>query len=476
MRKVSGSMRTATPRYPRGANRNAGASAKRVGGVGGLVLLSILFWSIFYEYLPGNLGLNRVASQGTVSMASTEDASPANTEDANAANTLDRIIKVCTILMSVYVIATRWSLTRSLAKNINVGLAAFLVLAPLSAVWSIEPDATILRSISLVSIALLCVAISLAGWGRQRFQQLAIPPLMFILVASLVLGIIFPDQIAELGNDLSQKNAWHGIAFTKNQFGMIASMGEILCVNRWLAREGRTSWAIAGAAVAFACLILSRSNTSQFATIVAVLFMTLVMRVPVIKQRYSTHVAVAFAATILLYELVLQNVIPGAYTLLAPVRSLTGKDATFSARTIIWDVLKRHIQAAPYLGTGYGAYWIRSPTSPSYAFVYLMYFYPTEGHNGYLDIVNDLGFLGLICLLVFLFWFIRQALQLMRFDRSQAALYLALLFQEMVMNMSESEWFSRSSTFAVLFLATTCLSRGLLEVRLHTRSGGSAGR
>jgi exopolysaccharide production protein ExoQ len=98
-----------------------------------------------------------------------------------------------------------------------------------------------------------------------------------------------------------------------------------------------------------------------------------------------------------------------------------------------------------------------------------------EAHNGYLDVINDLGFLGLICLLAFLFWFIRQALQLMRTDRSQAALYLALLFQEMVINMSESDWFSRTNTFAVFLLATACMSRGLLNARPPTQSVRPAG-
>jgi O-antigen ligase len=105
-----------------------------------------------------------------------------------------------------------------------------------------------------------------------------------------------------------------------------------------------------------------------------------------------------------------------------------------------------------------------------------MYFYPTEAHNGYLDAVNDLGIVGLICVLVFLFWYIRQALQLMRIDRNQASLYLALLLQQMVMNMSESEWFSRGSTFAVLILASICLSRGLLEVRSQAQAVRPAGR
>jgi O-antigen ligase len=299
---------------------------------------------------------------------------------------------------------------------------------------------------------------------------------MYILVASLVLGIIFPDRITEVGNNISLKDAWHGITLTKNQFGMTASLGVIICVNRWLARESRPFWAIAGAAAAFACLILSRSSTSLFATLLGVLFMVLAMRVPVIRQRYTTHVVVAIAATLLLYELVIQDVIPGAYTLLAPIREWTGKDATFSARTNIWDIVKEHIRGAPYLGSGYGAYWLPVAKSPSYVFIWKMYFYPTEAHNGYLDIVNDLGYVGLICLLVFLFSYIRQALQLMQIDRSQAALYLALLFQAMVMNMSESEWFSRDSAFTILILAITCLSRGLREGRLQAQTAVSAGR
>ncbi len=183
---------------------------------------------------------------------------------------------------------------------------------------------------------------------------------------------------------------------------------------------------------------------------------------------------VAIFTTILVYELAVQNLIPGVHTLLAPIMQLTGKDMTFSARSIIWDVIKEHSSAAPWLGTGYGAYWTGpNPGSPSYVFVHLMYFYPTESHNGYLEILNDLGRVGLICLLAFLVWFVRQSLQLMAFDRGQAVLYLALLFQQMIDNLSESEWFSRTATCAILILASTCLSRALMEKRQLAVSGGT---
>jgi len=290
---------------------------------------------------------------------------------------------------------------------------------------------------------------------------------MTILVLSLVVGILSPDLVKEIGTDISLNNAWHGITFQKNQFGTTASIVAILCLHRWLAPGRHSSWTIAGVGIALTCLLLSRSSTSLLGTIVVAFFMLLVMRVPLIRERFSTLVVIATFTTIIVYALAVQNLIPGVGKLLAPIMDLTGKDMTFSARSIIWDVIKERSRAAPWLGTGYGAYWKPEPVpgSPSYIFVYLMHFYPTSSHNGYLEIMNDLGRVGLICLLAFLLYFVRQALQLMPFDRGQAVLYLALLFQQMIDNLSESEWFSRTATCTILILGSTCLSRALVEQR-----------
>ncbi len=457
MRNTFGPLRARVSQRPNGASPHTGTLARAIKGGLAIVMLAIIFCLIFYQNLPDSPLNAEVSATVAVNTA---------TPTVSTANPVDRIIRLCRIAISVYVIASRWSLVRSVARISNPGFAAFMVLAPLSAAWSIDPAATLLRFTTFACVALVCFAISLAGWDRRRLQQVAIPPMMFILVASLVLGSLYPDRIIETGTDISQKQAWHGITFSKNTFGMMASVGVIIFFNRWLAREGRASWSIAGVAVAFACLVLSRSSTSLLAVILGSFVMIRVQRVPVIRRQYSTQVVVGTTATLLLYELVIQDVIPGVNLLLAPIAGLAGKDTTFSARTIIWSVIKEHIRASPYLGTGYGAYWTGPfPSSPSYVFMYSMYFYPTESHNGYLEVMNDLGIAGLACLLVFILWFVRQALQLMRFDRNQAALYLALLFQEMVINMSESDWLTRSSTFAILILATFCLSRGLLEYR-----------
>jgi exopolysaccharide production protein ExoQ len=447
MRGMPASMPASGAHRPVAPRRDISAAFSKAAGHTYFIPLTILFWFIFYQNTPDTL--NGIPFK------------PFSTLGAP-----DRIYKIGAIIISCAIIGAQWSFARQLLRNLNPGLVAFMVLIPLSAFWSIDSSATLLRYTTLLSIVLLCIAIPLAGWDRQRLQQVALPPLMTILVVSLLIGILFPDMVKEKGTDISLRDAWHGITFQKNGFGGTASIVAILCVHRVLAPGKHTIWTVAGIVVALTCLFLSRSSTSMLSMMLSVVFMALVLRVPVIRRRFSTHVVIGLFSLILIYELAVQNLIPGVATLLAPVMHLTGKDMTFSARSIIWEVVKQHSAAAPWLGTGYGAYWTGpTPDSPSYVFLARLYFYPTQSHNGYLEILNDLGRVGLICLLAFLVFFVRQALLLMPFDRGQAVLYLALLYQQMVDNLSESEWFSRTAVCSLLLLASACLSRAVAEHR-----------
>jgi len=162
-----------------------------------------------------------------------------------------------------------------------------------------------------------------------------------------------------------------------------------------------------------------------------------------------------------------------------PITAITGKDMSFSGRTQIWDIVTERIAQHPLLGGGYGAYWTGDrPESQSYEFLARMNFYPTQTHNGYLDVINDLGVPGALFLLGFLVVYVRQALALMRANLVQSALYLGLLFQQLVGNLSEARWFSSLSVdFAIMTVASLAMSRILLNYRLRdlgTVSGAGA--
>jgi len=149
-------------------------------------------------------------------------------------------------------------------------------------------------------------------------------------------------------------------------------------------------------------------------------------------------------------------------------------DAVFGAAGEIWAIVVERFHLNPLLGVGYGAYWIGPvPQSPSYEFIWRMGgFYPGSAHNGYLDVANDLGWTGLVCLIGYIVVHLRQSLRAFVADRAQGALFLALFIQQAIVNLSESHWFSvLSLQFMLMTLATMALARLLLELKLRARFG-----
>ena len=431
------------------------AGARLVMDSGYTLLLTALIWMIFLQNWPESLQGYDIQFDA---------------DNFKAPNSLDRVLKLTMLGVGAFMILVRLRLAVAIARS-NWGLWPIFALAILSTLWSIAPAQTLLRFISLAALVLACFAFSLGAWHPRRFQQVLVPPLMVILCGTLVLGVVAPTLVIEKANTLALKDAWHGLTHGKNELGMIASVSFIICAQHLLASRRFRLPATIAAATSFACLILSRSNTSLFATIVAVGTLYVLIRRRGLTRRGSARFVGWVSAIILLYEVSIQRLIPGLDFLTAPITALTGKDNTFSARTTIWQVIKQHIALHPVLGTGYGGYWIGpTPESPSYIFLSVLWLYPTESHNGYLEIINDLGYFGLCCMFLFIAIYLRNCLRLMTVDRPQGALFIALMFHQMVMNLSESDFLSRSNTFVILLLASFCAARALVDDRETKRS------
>jgi exopolysaccharide production protein ExoQ len=384
-----------------------------------------------------------------------------------------RVLKLSLLASGVAILIWRRSFAVALAREVNKFFIAFVVLVLLSTAWSIEPGFTMTRFLALITICLVCGGCVLVGWYDRRFQEIMRSFFTALMIGSLIFAIIWPDLGKEHGTSISLEGAWRGLFGQKNGLGHAASITVFLWVHAWLTKEVKF-WRFAiGFGAAATCLVLSHSSTSLFSALFSIVLLLLLLEGPKRKRRYMAFIVAVFVATILLYSLAVLNIIPGLDFLLQPIIGFTGKDATFSGRTLIWAVVREHIKLHPLLGTGYGAYWI-GPVARSPSFVFISKrsnFYPTVAHNGYLDILNDLGYVGLVCLLGFLWVFLRQSLALLKIDYPQATLYLALLFEELINNLTESDWLS-SGAFAmpIVTLATFALARALLEQRWREQS------
>jgi exopolysaccharide production protein ExoQ len=389
-----------------------------------------------------------------------------------APNPLLRVLKLALIVIGALVILSHMKEARAVLRRVNRFFLAYMVLALLSVTWSADASSTIARFVSTISIVIVSFAFCLAAWHRQRFQNVVRPLLTLILAGSLIYIAMEPDYALDFDGA-----GFHGLASQKNPFGELCALGTLLWMHCWIAGETKILKAILGAALGWTCLWLSKSSTSLLATAFASWLMLMLLRTAPSLRRYTPYVITLFAGLVIAYALAVLNLVPGLSTLLlGPITAITGKDMTFTNRAMIWDIIKEHAQLHPILGTGFGAYWTGAvPTSPSYVFLSRMYFWPSEAHNGYLDVVNDLGFVGLMCLLGYLAIFVRQSLQLFKLDRPQGALYLGLFFQQAMTNLSESCWFSPMGILPMIIttLMTFTLAAALVDQQ-RSRASQSA--
>jgi len=386
-----------------------------------------------------------------------------------------RLLWLGLLALSAIIVLWRAGLAWVLARMLNPFLPMFVALAVLSIAWSIDPSLSARRLVRMFTIVLACTAFVLTGWHARRCQNVVRPILTVMLLGSILFGLAFPALAIHQETSAELIGAWRGLANHKNGLGALSCITLIFWFHAWLAREVRLLPALAGGAIAVTCLVLSRSSTSLAATVFVMIFMVALLRSPHGLRPYLPYLVSMLVAALLIYALAILNLIPGLGTLMAPVTLLTDKDMTFTGRTEIWAILAEHIRWHPFLGTGYGAYWTGAPVAgtESYEFVWRMRsFYPGSAHNGYLEIVNDLGWVGLACLIAYILTHVRQCLQLLEIDRHQGALYLALFLQQAITNLSETHWFSVLSVdFVIMTLATTALARGLLEHRLRSIFG-----
>lgn len=384
-----------------------------------------------------------------------------------AGSTVSRLLWLALLGLGLAAILWRSAFALLLARRLNPFLLGFVVLAVASVAWSIEPPVTARRLIRVAAIVAVAIAFVLTAWHPRRFQGVVRSVLTVVLAGSLAFGAGWPELAIHADSAGALAGAWHGLANHKNALGDLACIGMVLWLHAWLAREAHVLPALAGLALAAACLFLSRSSTSLVATGFTLLFLVLLLRAPQALRRFMPWIVALFVTALLVYTLVLLRILPGLHTLLSPIGAITGKDMTFTGRTEIWDIMFEHIGEHPYLGTGYGAYWTGTePGTPSFEFVARLGFDPSSAHNGYLDVLNELGALGLAVLFGYLAVFVAQALRLMPTDRAQAALFLALFLQQAITNLAESRWFNPLSVdFVIMTLATAALARALIEQR-----------
>src|SRR5690606_33883518 len=141
------------------------------------------------------------------------------------------------------------------------------------------------------------------------------------------------------------------------------------------------------------------------------------------------------------------------------VLAALGRDATLTGRTLLWVLVLGEIRERPWLGYGYGGYWL-GWDGPS-AFVWqAVGWMPPSAHNGYLDAVLDLGLVGLVIAMAGIGGVLVREVRGLRSARTPAQRWPVLfLLMYLVYNSVESILVRRNNLLWILCVAVAAGAR-----------------
>ncbi|QAY77485.1 O-antigen ligase [Sphingosinicella sp. BN140058] len=314
-----------------------------------------------------------------------------------------------------------------------------------SLAWSAVPDISV-RRLLLTTIVMWTIFMIARQAGYRRSLAIMRLILVGILIANYVASVGFPQFGVHQAADLADPGivgSWRGVMLQKNFAGATCALTILLFVfdskplRPWLC-------AIVIAATAY-YLYRTNSKTSGGILIFSMLCGYIYARYnPAYRALLIPLLSVIGVGLFLASEFYWD-------ALAAPFSS---KDA-FTGRVQIWPVLIEYAQDHWMLGSGYGAFWNIGGTTPIYNYASGWLTEITSGHNGYLDLLIQIGFPGmLIVVFAALIWPLVKLLSSRTIPRQTGALLVTLLLFCAGHNLTESSLFDRDQILQVFLIIT----------------------
>jgi O-antigen ligase len=209
-------------------------------------------------------------------------------------------------------------------------------------------------------------------------------------VACLILFVVAPQHA--MATDYGTGSA-KGVFPHKNLFGAAMALGILV---EWYVSEEETFRQIVkvvSMGLFAGLLVLSHSVTSAVTVASALLIMWLFEK---FHRRYHIPLpAILFFLAGVVVCIALFGIDTGIFT------EMMGRSKDLTGRTDLWRSVGSMILARPLLGYGFSGFW-GGASMESYAVENYVGWSPEYSHNGYLEILLNLGIVGTVFFLIFL--------------------------------------------------------------------------
>lgn len=312
----------------------------------------------------------------------------------------------------------------------------------ISVIWSSAPWVTTRHVIALCGTTLFSVYV-VNNVGMQKYIKLLAISLLVINISSYFVILFFPD--IGIGHVVSAE--WKGIFTHKNHLGKAASLSVLIFFYLFLTvKKGKWVW-FAGLLASAGLLAGGQSAAATIISVITIIVMGafyLAKKMPLLLWIMILGILVFLFLFLLLFPIPNGSQILGYF----------GKDETLTGRTQLWDFSIHMALRKPWLGYGYGAFWLGSkgPSSEAWAGM-RMGMDITHSHNGFIEIALGVGGVGLFLSIAA---YLQGIFRAIKFQSKKAsgvhyAIYLFLLLWILPYNFTEQAFLYRNNIFWVLF-------------------------
>jgi len=358
------------------------------------------------------------------------------------------ILTVLLILGAIILYARRFDLLVFIKKNKLVFILYFWM--GLSIFWSSFPWISFKRWIKTIGSLEMVLIMVTAPDALKAFSSVIRRYFYLVIPSSIILILFFPSLGLRAYPD-GQIN-WVGLFVNKNVLAQPAMIFSLFFAWRLTQRGQEKTVMLDYIPLLLSMYVLfgSRSITSLFGFFLG-LGALLIMWFGNVRRRYTGVILpYVFVLTVAIYFL-LQNII-WKHPIMTQVIEYFGKDTTFTGRTRIWSELWQIALMRPFLGHGFGGFWVGELNPLLKRFWSELGFHALTAHSGYLYVFLDIGIIGVIIVLLLILSTYMKISRSFAVHFELARLRMAILLTVLLHNVTEVSLCNLNDPLWVWFL------------------------
>lgn len=332
---------------------------------------------------------------------------PNNYIDATAGETTNirnQIVYLLLFFSSLVILSKRFNEILSFVRSERY-LSLFVLLCLLSALWSEHSLMSFKRSFQLFVMFLVIIEAIVNIESGVLLNQLKIVVSAYLFF-NLYACRFIPAAIDPIFG------TWRGMEVQKNWLAQNSLFCLLSSIVFFSFDKTRFAKLYDSLLISISVLIIYKAHSSTIIIAVTIIVLIgLVFQIESIFNRLGIGKSIlgltflfvlSFSGIFLIFSSEIFGLIPGYF----------GKDTTLSGRVDIWNFVWNDIEKRFLLGYGFATYWIMGSSKLEIFASYFEGFRVNEAHNGYLEILLQLGIIGFIFFLIVIVAYIYRMFKL----------------------------------------------------------------